>query len=305
MLALSTVEGIRETVKPHPYFPSGPALHPVWRVGQEKQAILLFLAVMSLLIVPKVLSLLIHLRHHKEERAGFGGRGKFALSVLVETVAATLLAPVLAFLQSHFVIGILLGKNIKWDAQDRGEAQTTVSEAVRRFWPSTLLGAVWTVLLLEEAPKLFWWFSPVLAGFLLTIPISVWSSRVSLGEWARKAGLFLTPEEADPPPILLSWESGLELASTRPWAKAGDALERVLGDPAVRALHLSLLSTTTQTKDELRRNYLEGLELRCRHKGVAALEPREKRELLLDDEMIRSLVTNTNGTMPSKVLVAR
>jgi membrane glycosyltransferase len=33
---------------------------------------------------------------------------------------------VLAFLQSHFVIGILLGKNIKWDAQDRGEAQTTI-----------------------------------------------------------------------------------------------------------------------------------------------------------------------------------
>ena len=117
----------------------------------------------------------------KEEGAGFGGRGKFALSVLVETVAATLLAPVLAFLQSHFVIGILLGKNIKWDAQDRGEAQTTMGEAVRRFWPSTLLGVVWTVLLLEEAPKLFWWFSPVLAGFLLAIPISVWSSRVSLG----------------------------------------------------------------------------------------------------------------------------
>jgi membrane glycosyltransferase len=305
MLFLSTIEGIRETIEPHLYFPSGPALHPVWRIGQEKQAIVLFLTVMGLLIVPKVLSLLIHLRHHEEEGAGFGGRGKFALSVLVETVAATLLAPVLAFLQSHFVIGILLGKNIKWDAQDRGEAQTTIGEAVRRFWPSTLLGVVWAVLLLEEAPKLFWWFSPVLAGFLLTIPISVWSSRVSLGERARKAGLFLTPEEAEPPPILLSWESGLELAATRPWAKAGDALERVLGDPAVRALHLSLLSTTTQTKDELRRNYLEGLELRCRHKGVAALEPREKRELLLDDEMIRSLVTNTNGTMPSKVLVAR
>jgi hypothetical protein len=60
-----------------------------------------------------------------------------------------------------------------------------------------VLGAVWTVLLLTTTPKLFWWFSPVLAGFLLAIPISVWSSRVSLGEWARKLGLFLTPEEAN------------------------------------------------------------------------------------------------------------
>jgi len=210
MLVLSTIEGVRETIEPHAYFPSGPALHPVWRIGQEKQAILLFLAVMGLLIVPKLLSLLLCLRHRKED-AGFGGRGKFALSVLVETISATLLAPVLAFLQSHFVIGILLGSNVQWDAQDRGEVQTTLGESVSRFWPSTLLGVIWAVLLLEEAPKLLWWFSPVLAGFLLAIPISVWSSRVSLGEWARKAGLFLIPEEADPPSILLARETGLEL----------------------------------------------------------------------------------------------
>src|SRR5208282_1387033 len=151
--------------------------------------------VMGLLIVPKLFSLLLYLRRRREG-AGFGGRGKFALSVVLETVGATLLAPVLAFLQSHFVIGILLGKVVKWEAQDRGEAETTFGEAARRHWPSTLVGVVWTVLLLEEAPKLFWWFSPVLAGFLLAIPISVWSSRVSLGERARKAGLFLTPEEA-------------------------------------------------------------------------------------------------------------
>ena len=303
MLVLSTIEGIRETIEPHRYFPSGPALHPVWRISQEKQAILLFLAVMGLLIVPKLLSLLLYLRHREEHR-GFGGRGKFALGVLVETVAATLLAPVLAFLQSYFVISILLGKNVKWDAQDRGESQTTLGESVSLLWPSTLLGVVWAVLLLEESPKLFWWFSPVLAGFLLAIPISVWSSRVSLGEWARKAGLFLTPEEMDPPTILLNREEGLELAATRPWAKAEDPLERVLGDPAVRALHLSLLSGD-QTKDELRRHHLHGLELKYRQGGVAALEPREKRELLLDEEMVRSLVKHTNGTLPSKVLVVR
>jgi membrane glycosyltransferase len=303
MLVLSTIEGIRETVEPHRYFPSGPALHPVWRISQEKQAILLFLAVMGLLIVPKILSLLIHLRH-KEERAGFGDRGKLVLGVLVETVAATLLAPVLAFLQSHFVIGILLGKNVKWDAQDRGEAQTSLGEAVRRFWPSTLLGAVWTVLLVEEAPKLFWWFSPVLAGFLLAIPISVWSSRVSLGEWARRMGLFLTPEEAAPPPILLGREKALELAASLPWAKAEDPMERVLGDPTVRALHLSLLNSS-QTKDEPRRHYLEGLEIKYRHEGAGALAPREKRELLLDEEMIRSLLSHLGETVAPKVLGAR
>ncbi|MGO8696532.1 MAG: glucans biosynthesis glucosyltransferase MdoH [Limisphaerales bacterium] len=301
MLVLSTIEGIRETIVPHAYFPTGPALYPVWRLSQERQAVMLFLTVIGLLILPKVLSLLVHLR--REDREGFGGGGKFALSVLVETVAATLLAPVLALLQSHFVIGILLGKNVKWDAQDRGEAETTLAEAIRRFWPSTVLGIVWTILLVEGDPKLFWWFSPVLLGFLLAIPMSIWSSRVTLGEWARKKGLFLTPEETDPPPILLTREEGLVFAAGLPWAKPVDALERVLGDPSVRAVHLSLLSGGS-TKDEMRRHYLEGLELKYRHEGTAALAPREKRELLLDEEMVRSLAAHAGADVPTPALMA-
>ena len=73
--------------------------------------------VMGLLMVPKLLSLAIRLKN-RDERVSFGGGGKLLLSVMIESVMATLLAPVLAFLQSHFVIGILMGKNVKWDAWD-------------------------------------------------------------------------------------------------------------------------------------------------------------------------------------------
>ncbi len=302
MLVLSTIEGIRETLGYHPYFPPGRTLYPIWKISVELQAILLFLAVMGLLIVPKLLSLLIHLRQRKD-RAEFGGGGKFALSVLLEALTSTLLAPVMAFLQSHFVIGILLGKNVKWEAQDRGEAQTTFSEAARKHWASTLLGAVWSVLLLSTAPKLFWWFSPVLAGFLLAIPISVYSSRATLGDRARRAGLFLTPEEVAPPQILLTLENELELAASQPTAEAEDALERVLADPVVRAVHFSMLSGDAP-KDELRRNYLEGLGLKYRHDGPKALTKREKRDLLLDAEAIRTLVARADGPMAPNIMLA-
>jgi membrane glycosyltransferase len=301
MLVLSTIEGIRETVQPHTFFPSGPALHPIWKISVQQQAIGLFLAVMGVLMAPKVLSMLILLRS-RAKRAAFGGGGKLALSVLLETVSATLLAPVLAFLQTHFVVGILMGKNIKWDAQDRGDAETTLAEGISRHWPATLLGLVWTGLLLTTTPKLFWWFSPVLAGFVLAIPMSVWSSRVSLGEWARARRLMLTPEEADPPPILLTLERELVWGAARPWGKTGDALERVLGDPSVRAVHFSIASSH-EAKDEMRRHYLAGLELKYRHDGAAALTPREKRDLLWDEEAISSLLTQTAGP-PSQVLVA-
>ena len=302
MLGLSTIEGIRETLRPHPYFPSGRSLHPIWRISVEQQALLLFLGVMGLLIVPKLLSLLIHLRK-REERAAFGGGGNLAISVLMESVTATLLAPVMALLQPHFVVGNLLGRTIKWAAQDRGAAQTSLGEAMRRHWPSTLLGAVWSVLLVATAPKLFWWFSPVLAGFLLAIPISVYSSRVSLGEWARNRGWLLTPEEVDPPSILLTLDREIEQAASRPWAKAEDGLERVLKDPDARAVHLSMLSNG-EAKDEMRRHYLEGLELKYRHDGRKALTTREKRDLLLDAEAIRSLMAQADGALSSKVMVA-
>jgi membrane glycosyltransferase len=290
MLAISTIEGIRQTFQLHTYFPPGPALHPIWNISVQEQAIGLFLAVMALLMAPKFLSLLILLRN-REERASFGGGHKLTLSVFLETVVSTLLAPVLAFLQTHFVVSILLGMKVNWDAQDRGEAQTTWGEAVRRHWPSTLLGALWAALLLTTTPKLFWWFSPVLAGFLLAIPISVWSSRVSLGERARKSGLFLTPEESETPSILLTLNRELEWAAQRPWAKAEDPLARVLGDPVARAVHLSLL-TNGAPKDELRHHYLEGLELKYRHEGAASLTAKEKRELLWDEEAIQSLANN-------------
>jgi membrane glycosyltransferase len=300
MLLVSTIEGIRESVEPHTYFPTGPALFPIWKISIQQQAIGLFLAVMGVLMAPKLLSLLIHLRN-RQERLAFGGGGKFALSVFLETAASTLLAPVLAFLQSHFVVGILMGKNIKWDAQDRGEAETTYGEAAARHWPTTVLGLVWSVLLLTTTPKLFWWFSPVLAGFILGIPISVWSSRISFGERAWKAGLFLTPEEVDPPPILLALERELQWAAARPWAQPVDPLERVLGDPAVQTMHLSFL-TGNEPKDELHRHYVEGLELKYRRDGAAALTAREKRDLLLDHDGLCALITQTDESLSREVL---
>jgi hypothetical protein len=56
-------------------------------------------------------------------------------------------------------------------------------------------------------------------------------------------------------------------------------------------------------KDEMQRHYLEGLELKYKHEGAGALAPREKRELLLDEERIRSLVNQTAANIPSPVLV--
>ena len=45
---------------------------------------------------------------------------------------------------------------------------------------------------------LFWWLAPVLIGLWVSIPVSVWTSRLDIGLNAKREKLFLTPEETSP-----------------------------------------------------------------------------------------------------------
>ena len=288
LLALTTIEGIKAALGKHAYFSSRKSLFPAWQVSVERQALVLFAVMMGLLLLPKFLSLVIQWR--KPERvSGFGGRLKLTLSVFCETMASTLLAPNLALLQAKFVVGTLMGRSVGWNAQDRGDTATSFREALRRHWPSTLLALVWTVLLAFAVPKLIWWFSPVIAGFLLSIPLSAWSSRISWGEWTRKHGLFLTPEELNPPEVLQCFEHELSRRRPKAWETPMNGLTRVLRDAKTWEVHLSLLAASPKPKDALQQNHLERLGLKVRHHGPDSLAPEERRELLLDRDSLRLL----------------
>jgi membrane glycosyltransferase len=216
---------------------------------------------LSLLLIPKFLSVAFHVAKSRRA-ADFGGRAKLALSVVMEMMGSALLAPNLALLQSRFVVGTLMGKSVKWDSQDRSEAGTSFKEAFRRHWWATALGIVWGALLWMTVPKLFWWFAPVIGGFLLAIPFSVWSSRTKFGEWARRHNLFLIRAELSPPSVLRELHQELDRASNRQWANGLDGLNR-------------------------------GLELKLLYAGPRALTTSEKRELLLSADSIRRLRPET------------
>jgi membrane glycosyltransferase len=288
LLALTTAEGIIENLGRHLYFSPQKTLFPAWPISVQQQAILLFISMMAMLLAPKFLSLFCLLRH-RESRARFGGGCRLALNVLLETLLSTLLAPNFALLRSRFVMGILLGKDTKWEAQDRGEAGTGFAEAVRRHWLATLFGAVWSAVLWVTVPRLFWWFSPLVAGFLLAIPLSAWTSRTRVGQWAEKRGWFVIPDELRPPQLLRDLHEELNNGPRRPWATAFDGLARVLDDPVTFDVHLALVSAPPKPKHALYQHHLEGLKLKVRHGGVETLTSNEKRELLLDPDSLQAL----------------
>ena len=206
-------------------------------------ALLIFIICMVAIMLPKALAL-IDLSYDSKRRRAFGGLTRATTSVFCETIFSTLHAPLLMLWHTRFVVSNLLGVSVGWWPQQRDAGGTTWIYAIRRHWGHTLIGLVWGGFMWWLGPSLFWWFTPVLAGMVLSIPLSVFTSRRSLGARTRKLGLFLTPEEIAPPPELVALRANMKVheitEDTSPRPPHTGLAEAVL-DPYVNAIHVSLL----------------------------------------------------------------
>ena len=208
------------------------------------EAFLIFIICMAVILLPKFLSL-IDLAHDWRRRKQFGGLLNAFGGVVGETVFSALHAPLLMLWHTRFVVTNFAGISVGWSTQRRAADGTDWRYAARRHWGHVLIGAVWGWFTWKLDPGVFWWFTPVLAGMVLSVPLSALTSRRSLGARARSLGLFLTPEETAPPREIVALRSRLKIheltnhEAPRVTTHAGLA-EAVL-DPYVNAVHVSLL----------------------------------------------------------------
>jgi membrane glycosyltransferase len=100
---------------------------------------------------------------------------------------------------STFVVTTLAGKPVSWSSQERGDRGIGFGEALWRHKWHVLLGLAWGAVILWFAPRYIWWLLPVLAGLVLSVPLTMLTSRAGAGQWLRRHRLLLTPEEAQPP----------------------------------------------------------------------------------------------------------
>src|SRR6185295_5276594 len=108
------------------------------------------------------------------------------------------------------------GLRAQWKSPPREDSETTWGEALRRHGLHTLLGTVWAAGVYWLNPAFLWWLLPVVGALMLSIPMSVYSSRVSLGRLMRRAGLFVIPEEISPPEELRRMQAHLQRAAPLP-----------------------------------------------------------------------------------------
>lgn len=207
-------------------------------------AFLIFVICMVVIMLPKLLSI-IDLARDWPRRKEFGGLLNATGGVMAETLFSTLHAPLLMLWHTRFVITNIAGISVGWATQNRDADGTSWLFAAQRHWGHTLIGVSWGWFTWHLAPGLFWWFTPVLAGMVLSIPLSVLTSRRNLGTRAKMLGLFLTPEETRPPMEICSLRSRMkihELTDNVSFANRAHAgLARAVLDPYVNAIHVTLL----------------------------------------------------------------
>jgi membrane glycosyltransferase len=283
-LLLNTVEITLQSLLPPTYFSSEPSLFPIWPQWHPEWAIALLSTTAVLLFLPKLLSL--HLILRNREAHLFGGPIAFCLSIVSEIFVSTLLAPVRMWFHSKFVVLTLMGKQIKWGSQRRTDNETGWMEAFRLHGFSTLLALAWIVGMSWMNPASSVWLLPVATPLFLSIPLSVYSSRVSLGRAVKRWRLFLIPEEVVPPQLIKDLQARLTERQREKWRPEG--FVRAATDPYANLVHVGLLRGKIPKSGEARsrnRNLLE----KMLKEGPTSLTPGERAHLLRDAESMAAL----------------
>jgi membrane glycosyltransferase len=228
------------------YFPKGFTLFPTWPIFDPERALRLFVGTMAVLVAPKAFGYILLLKDRQTLRC-CGGALRTGISVLVEIVLSSLIAPVMMLMQSAEVMGIVTGRDVGWKAQRRDDGTIPFRAVARHHRAHTLFGMLLAVAAYTVSPELLAWLAPVVLGLVLAIPVSAVTGWQELGKAVRRLGLLATPEEIEPPAVLrrtneLTWE----WATTRP--QMTDVFARLASDAQLRALHTTMLPTTHERR---------------------------------------------------------
>lgn len=154
----------------------------------------LFAATLILLFLPRILGLGHYLSLYRKRKIPGGQAGLFA-SVALEIIFSALCAPVLMLCTSRHLLQIFRGRDSGWSRQRRSIAHSSWAEAWRMHWPQMLAGILSTAAVAVFAPQVFWWFSPVFLGLLLSVPLSRLAASEKAGRAFAARGLFHSSAE--------------------------------------------------------------------------------------------------------------
>ena len=240
-----------------------------------QQSIILTAVIFALLFLPKILAVTGAILTPSIRRS-FGGIIPLIVGATLETIVSMLLAPSIMAAHTMMVISIIRGRAVGWGNQNRETDGTAWGDAFRFHAVQTILGLVWAAIAWKISPTFTAWMSPILAGLIFSAPVSVWTSRSRYGRALRRHKILATPEELNPPNVILLADKAT--AAVDPALDASVEARRgvvaAVVDPYVNGVHVSLLEQSDLTPAE------EALAERCLSEGPAGLTKNELAEIL-------------------------
>lgn len=279
-LILSTAEATRLALWPIDYFPTAHSPFPVWPEWRPELALALASSTFSLLFLPKLLAIIDLLL--KRKTADFGGIPRLSVSLVLEILVSTLLAPIRMLAHSRYVTQALCNLNLRWAGQNR-TGETGWRATLLSQLPGTILAGCWAGFAWRLDFRFFLWSLPVIVPLILAAPASMLLGRERLGLILGKLGLLRVPEETRGCPLL-------DDMRTSPAAASGtgglSVFEEAVVDPALNKLHQAL---GRKLRGGTGHDLLVRLRHLCLEKGPAALTTHELGMLARDRESLHWL----------------
>ena len=160
-------------------------------------AVSMFFVIFAVSLFPKIAGW-IDVALRKGGTAAYGGSWRFFAGAVTETVFSILMAPVVAFRVSLFMLGLAFGKTVNWTGQNRDAYRLGWATAIKGLWPQTVFGLGLAALIGSGAPQALPWAAPVLLGLALSIPFAVLTSHPVVNRLVVGARLCATPDEFAP-----------------------------------------------------------------------------------------------------------
>ena len=169
---------------------------------------------LSMLFLPRILGIAAVL--FKGQQQAYGGTASLLRSALLETLIALLQAPIRMLAHSLFVVIALTGLKLEWKSPPREAAAVPWRHALAQLAPmSSVVLVLAAGIAMIDASALIW-LLPVGLPLLLSIPMTVLTSKVGVGSAMRAHNYLLIPEETRSPAVLRrAWLHASQLAKPR------------------------------------------------------------------------------------------
>lgn len=180
------------------YFGTDMSLFPKWPVFDAQKALMLFIATVAVVHLPKLLGVIWALRN-REERRQHGGALHVIAGALFESICATLTAPILMVTQTAAVLAIVAGRDAGWGAQRRSGAHAPFTAFLRQHRWHLAWGILTLVVCMTISMAVLAWMSPIILGLVFAAPLAKATAHAAPRAIAR---LLATREEHAREPLL-------------------------------------------------------------------------------------------------------